>query len=431
MPGSNVCPPKIHQHLLLIMKSTLLIIAGAAFATAQVPAWGQCGGSGYSGATTCVSGYACVAVNQWYSQCQAGGSAPAPAPASTLVTSVVAASTPPAGSAPTSGTVGLRYLGRVNPATKELTWPGTGVSFTFTGSSATIHVSSVTGTNSADLIIDGGAPIDISSVTGDISTPAGLASGTHTVQLRKRSEAIFGSIFISGVTTDGTLGVDKAPTRQIEVIGDSITVGYGLDGTNPCTNNAAVEDNPKTYAALAANGLGADYNVIAWSGKGVIRNLGETTQTSPLVPELWTRYGANDADNSYTFPSSWMPQAVVINLGTNDFSYLGTRSPIDPKAYQAGIVNFVKTIQTHYPKAQFFLLSSPMLSDYYPTTADAQHTTEVNALKAAVGQIGPNAHFVDWPTQGSDVACDYHPNAATQAAEGKVLEAAISSVLGW
>jgi hypothetical protein len=40
----------------------------------------------------------------------------------------------------------VRFLGRVNPATRELTWAGTGVSFSFTGSSATIGFESVTGT---------------------------------------------------------------------------------------------------------------------------------------------------------------------------------------------------------------------------------------------------------------------------------------------
>lgn len=423
------------------MKPFLSIAALASVAAAQTGAWGQCGGSGFSGATTCVSGYTCVLVNQYYSQCQPGAASSAapttlktsvaPTKATSTAIAKTSTSSKSASAVPSSGAGAVRYLGRVNPATKELTWPGTGISFTFTGSSATIGLSSVTGTNSADLIIDGGAPIVISNVAGtSISTPAGLAYGTHTVQLRKRSEALYGSIFLGSVTTDGTLGVDKAPTHQIEIIGDSITVGYGLDGVGPsCTNSAAVEDNPLTYEALAANALNADYNVIAWSGKGVVRNIDDTA--SPLIPELWTRYGANDADNSYTFPSSWMPQAVVINLGTNDFSYLNTRQPIDPATYQAGIVKFVQTIQTHYPNAQFFLLSSPMLSDSYPTAADAQHTTESNALKAAVVQIGAKAHFVDWPTQGSDVGCDYHPNAATHAAEGKVLAAAISAALGW
>ncbi|PYH44106.1 putative endo-1,4-beta-xylanase [Aspergillus saccharolyticus JOP 1030-1] len=31
--------------------------------------WGQCGGSGWTGATVCASGYTCTYVNAWYSQC--------------------------------------------------------------------------------------------------------------------------------------------------------------------------------------------------------------------------------------------------------------------------------------------------------------------------------------------------------------------------
>jgi lysophospholipase L1-like esterase len=335
----------------------------------------------------------------------------------------------------------VRYLGRVNPTTKELSWPGTGVSFAFTGTSATIGLDAVEGTNSVDLIIDGGEPTVISNVSGtNIFTPSGLEQGDHSVVLRKRSEPSFGSIFVGNVTTDGTLVADEIPTRQIELIGDSITVGYGLDGVNPCVNSAALENNPKTYGALAAEALNADYSVVAWSGRGVVRNLPDgSSDTSPLIPELYTRYGANDADDSYTFPETWEPGAVVINLGTNDFGYLGfdmtgqpyTRDPLDPSVYTDGMVEFAQSIQTYYPDVHFFLLSSPMLSDTYPTAADAQHTTQANALNATVAQLGAQAHFVEWPTQGSDVGCDYHPNAATHAAEGEVLAEAIAAVLGW
>lgn len=413
------------------MKNYLIFLTIAGVATAQISAWGQCGGESYTGTTFCTSGYSCVLVNQWYSQCQPGGSG---AVSSSSTTSSVAA--------PTGSSAAVRYLGRVNPATNELTWPSTGVSFAFTGTSATIGLAEVNGTNSVDLIIDGGEPTVISNVAGtSISTPAGLSQGNHTVQLRKRSEALYGSIFIGDITTDGTLFASAAPARKIEFVGDSITVGYGLDGTYPCTNTAALEDNPKTYAALAADALGADYSVVAWSGKGLLRNyVTATPDTSPVMPELYTRYGANDADDSYTFPPEWLPDVVVINLGTNDFGYILTdasgnaydaRAPLDPATYTAAMVNFIESIEIHYPKAEFFLLTSPMLSDDYPTTEDAQHTTQSNALQAAISQIGANAHLVDWPTQGSVVACDYHPTAATHAAEGEVLASAISAVLGW
>ncbi|TFL00347.1 cellobiohydrolaseII [Pterulicium gracile] len=37
--------------------------------SAQAPVWGQCGGAGWNGATTCVSDSVCTVVSQWYSQC--------------------------------------------------------------------------------------------------------------------------------------------------------------------------------------------------------------------------------------------------------------------------------------------------------------------------------------------------------------------------
>jgi lysophospholipase L1-like esterase len=321
----------------------------------------------------------------------------------------------------------VRYVGRVNPATKELSWPGTGVEFTFTGTWADIGLTHVGGTNSADLFIDGGEPIVISNVVGTNITTPRLSFGRHTVVLRRRSEPGFGSVFIGNITTDGSLGVDVAPKRQIEIIGDSISVGFGLDGTDPCTNTAAIEDNPKTYGALAAEALRADYNVVAWQGKGIVCNVVSTNPVldTVLMPELWTRYGAKDPDNSYTFPAAWMPQAVVINLGTNDFGTGGTiRPPLNATAYTDATVSFAHTIQHHYPHADFFLMTSPMLGD-------PQHTIQANALKDAIKQLGPKAHFVEWPTQGSARGCGGHPNADTHAAEGVVLAAAIKTALGW
>lgn len=343
--------------------------------------------------------------------------------------------------APAAAAASYRFLGRVNPATKELTWPGTGVSFTFTGTSATINLANIVGDNSFDLVIDGKTSSTIAKVTSTTITTPKLSKGTHSVVLRRRSETALGTVSINTVTTDGTFIAEKPLKRQIEIIGDSISVGYGLDGVNPCTNNAAVTDNPKTYGALAATSLNADYQVLAWSGKGLVRNIATgSVDTSPLIPQLYTRYGANDADNSYPFPNTWSPSAVVINLGTNDWSYLGfnsagqsyaARPVLSNAAFTTGLVNFVKSIQKRYPGAHFFLLNSPMLGDYYPTVQDAQHTNQTKAVKDAIAQLGGKASFVDWPSQGSEVGCDYHPNAATHAAEGSVLATAIRGVLKW
>ncbi|KAK9770397.1 hypothetical protein SCAR479_12966 [Seiridium cardinale] len=40
--------------------------------TAQQSAWSQCGGTGWSGSTSCVDGYACSSINAYYYQCVPG-----------------------------------------------------------------------------------------------------------------------------------------------------------------------------------------------------------------------------------------------------------------------------------------------------------------------------------------------------------------------
>ncbi|KAH8724884.1 hypothetical protein GQ44DRAFT_617199 [Phaeosphaeriaceae sp. PMI808] len=327
----------------------------------------------------------------------------------------------------------LRYIGRVNPATKELTWSGTGVSFTFSGSSASIAIRT-SGANSAELIVDGKSTF-IPNVNGTaITTPAKLANGKHTVTFRKSSEALFGSIFIGNVTTNGSLKPDApAPKRRIEVIGDSITSGYGIGAALPCTNTAALEIISETYSVLTADALKADLSVISWSGIGVIRNYaGETPGSSPIMPERYTKYGANDATGSYTFPKKDVPDVVVVNLGTNDFGHNNVRPLLSGADYGAAVVKFVKFVQSSYhTNATVFLLSSPMLGDSYPA-GEAVKTTQVNALKEAVLQLnGTKAYFVDWPTQGSDLGCDYHPTPGTNAVGAKALTDAIKANMGW
>jgi len=51
----------------------VLLAGSAALASAQQTEWGQCGGIGWTGPTTCVSGTTCTYNNAYYSQCLPGG----------------------------------------------------------------------------------------------------------------------------------------------------------------------------------------------------------------------------------------------------------------------------------------------------------------------------------------------------------------------
>lgn len=56
-------------------------------ATAQSGAWGQCGGIGWTGPTTCIAGYTCTFSNAYYSQCLPGSTTTSSSGGSTTTTS--------------------------------------------------------------------------------------------------------------------------------------------------------------------------------------------------------------------------------------------------------------------------------------------------------------------------------------------------------
>ncbi|KIJ67933.1 carbohydrate-binding module family 1 protein [Hydnomerulius pinastri MD-312] len=61
------------------MKSiaTFAVVAALSqLVSAQSGAWGQCGGQGWTGPTTCVAGYVCTASSPYYSQCIPGTVSP-------------------------------------------------------------------------------------------------------------------------------------------------------------------------------------------------------------------------------------------------------------------------------------------------------------------------------------------------------------------
>ncbi|KAF4614084.1 hypothetical protein D9613_007478 [Agrocybe pediades] len=77
-------------------------------ATAQSGAWGQCGGMGWTGATTCVSGYTCTFSNPWYSQCLPGSASPSP---TTVGSTTAPSSTATVGLAAAAKAAGKKYFG--------------------------------------------------------------------------------------------------------------------------------------------------------------------------------------------------------------------------------------------------------------------------------------------------------------------------------
>ena len=153
--------------------------------------------------------------------------------------------------------------------------------------------------------------------------------GEHLVRIQKATEAEQGRCTLHTLTTDGRLLPTeelKLP-RHIEFYGDSLTCGYGtesLQGSDPFLPET--ENCRYTYAALTAAHFGADYNLVSHSGRGLVRNYGDSLQLSdPTLTMSARAFRLFDEDpaSAWDFAQSpYRPNALVITLGTNDFSTL-------------------------------------------------------------------------------------------------------------
>lgn len=331
------------------------------------------------------------------------------------------------GSGGATGMVGPRFSGRFDvtkPTAPVFEWSGASIALRFKGTA--IGVTLADGTSDVfEAIVDGKhtvVPMTWGSKKYSLAT--GLTDGPHDVLLYRRTEAFFGDTTFQGFDVDPSayLPLDAPPAHKLEVIGDSISAGYGDEGTFPCTFSAATENHYLTYEALAARAVDAELYTEAWSGIGMYRNNdGTTTGTMP------ERYGrtlpVKDTQDTWDF-SKFVPDAVVVNLGTNDFA------KGDPgMVFQTTYVTFVTMLRGHYPKARIYLAVGPMLGGESYTGAK----NYLNAVIAARAAEDKNLALLELGTQdqADGLGCDYHPSLATHQKMADKLVAALKADLGF
>ena len=333
-----------------------------------------------------------------------------------------------------------------------LTYSGSGVEFTFTGTCCDItflgddNYSSqsarprvavyVNGVRVGDYLIND--DLDNYGPERTVNAFTSETEETVTVKVVKLSEVSDSSVAISRVSLTGT-AAEPYPTAEkdlkIEFIGDSITCGYGVDGEygvdSYCTGN---EDCTKAYAIKTAEQLDADYSIVAMSGHGIISGYtGDpaTAQTGSLVPDYYTTMGhswTTKIDGLRTSEIEWdfsrfTPDVVVINLGTNDASYCkagGDKTANEKKAeFESLYVDFLKVIREKNPDALICCTLGIMGQDLYSNIENAaaaytEETGDTNIVcyKFAVQDTTKNGLAVDWhPSEAS------HTDAAMAFAE--------------
>ncbi|MDI6098873.1 cellulose binding domain-containing protein [Actinoplanes sp. NEAU-A12] len=295
------------------------------------------------------------------------------------------------------------------------TWPGTYFEGRFQGSGIGIVLDDAV--NDYDVQIDGNAPVTLVKPGRTTHWINGLANGEHTVRLAKRTESPWSAGQFGGfVAGPGgrLLGEPAARGRQIEFIGDSWTAGYGnMSAVRDCTGTGGVDRNTnadRSFGALAARGLGADYQINAWSGMGMVRNYnGGNAGTNYRTYYDRTLQAVDTA--VWQRPAWWKPQVVVIGLGINDFST--ALNPGEPWAdtgalaadYRNAYQEFLAKLRDRYGPDTHLVLTYPDLNTAL--------TTSIEQLVAERNAAGDDAvHSLNYGSAlGLDLlGCDWHPS---------------------
>ncbi|HVN48959.1 MAG TPA: SGNH/GDSL hydrolase family protein [Bacteroidota bacterium] len=306
----------------------------------------------------------------------------------------------------------IQYMGRFdfsNPKEVIFDWAGVGIVAQFEGSSCSVRIRDTT--DEFAIIIDQNAP---KLLTTDTSENYKVASGLspfvpHTIFIQKRTEPLVGKGIYKGFILDRgakLLPPNKRPDRRIEFIGNSITSGYGVmsDSAN-CHFSPQTENAGMAFAAITARALQADYHLISFSGRGVVRNYGDANKTSfDPMPSFYDRTCCFDSTRKWDF-TKWIPQVVVIDLGTNDFS---TQPFPDKEIFLSAYHRLIDRVRLLYPGVTIFCVSSPMVEE--PLTG---YVREVVKQQQRMQGRDKDVFFIEIPRSimaKTDWGCDMHPN---------------------
>lgn len=328
-----------------------------------------------------------------------------------------------------SNSPGVLYNGRFSFSDSKgpvCAWSGSNAELNFYGTEASVTLKS-TGANWFQAIVDGNAltPFEVNSTTSTVKLVSGLTAGNHKLVLWKRTEASQGEAQFLGFSfgSGKLLGAPAPLERKIEFIGDSITCAYGNEGTDKSQPFTPKNENSYlSYAAITARSLNASANIIAWSGIGITMNYGGAG--GPLIQD---RYPLTLPNSGVTWDfKNYIPQAVVINIGTNDFS---TVTP-DKTKFITNYKNLVAKVRSNYPNAHIFCTIGPML---WGTGLESCRSYVNEVVNDFTTKGDSKVYFMEYPQQSESNGYgeDWHPSLKTHQLMADQLTDEIKSKLGW
>lgn len=321
----------------------------------------------------------------------------------------------------------IHYMGRWDFKDRNAprcNWPGCTVKAKFTGKAINAKIA-FNGSDHFEVVVDGKtlSMIKPEKGTATVSLATGLGDGEHVLELCKRTETYVGKPQFLGFQLEAgkRLLPWTAPTRAIEIIGDSISCGYGNEGKNQNEHFANdTENNYMAYGYIAARELKAEYQCIAFSGRKM--------WPDNTVPEIYDQIVVGEANNKWDF-KQYTPDAVLINLATNDFRLAKGGAP-EEKGWTDAYKAFIARVRQNYPKAHIYCAAGSMMSGQALTTLRGY----LNAIVKDVTAAGDKkVHFIEFDVQqmSDGLGSDWHPSVKTHQKMAAKLVETLKKDLGW
>lgn len=172
---------------------------------------------------------------------------------------------------------------------------------------------------------------------------------THRIRIMKLTENNKTFLGIAAFTAEGEfLPTERPKKKRLEIVGDSITCGYGNLIKDPARHFYSVdEDGYLAYGPIAARALDFDWSCVSVSGITAVHHQG--WQIGYAMEELYAYTDRIGQERLSLVPEAWdfrrhSTDYVVVNLGTNDcygIQFSPDPAELDrfPAAYRAFIGN--------------------------------------------------------------------------------------------
>lgn len=263
----------------------------------------------------------------------------------------------------------------------ELDFTGTSISLTLAGSCRLLYR------------VDCGAVQRNLSASGTLTLASGLSQGPHAVQVYSEYQQSFPKLKYFEID-HGASPKPGIKRPAMEFVGDSISVGYIGPGLVNSLGSSFTFKTPEL--------LGFSHNTVAFGGIAVAAGSG-APDSSGMVSRYTklSEYVPGEANVPEWDTSRYVPDHVVVNLGTNDPS-TGVRAPNFKPAY----LTFLEQLRSYYPGAVIFAMS-PL------NTAHRSEIAETVCTRKAAGDA--NVAFVDttgWIDTATETTDGTHPTIA-------------------